>query len=323
MKTFKSQIKRVSSLFIILFVSISIQSCKSDKKETKNNETAIDSENVIEIITEDMEFQMQDTIPSGWNTFRYKNLSPQTHFFLVERYPEGKSLEDAKAEVIPAFSEGMKLLNEGENEQAMTEFGKLPDWYSEVKFLGGSGLISSEKIGETTIELEPGYYLMECYVKMSNGEFHSSMGMIRDFVVSTENSGNQQPVAGIEIDLSSKEGIVFNDSITVGTHTFSVFYRDQTVHENFVGHDLNLVKLNQNSKVEDLEKWMNWSDPEGLIEPAPEGFTFLGGVNDMAEGSTGFFTATLEAGKYALVSEVPNTIEKKMLKTFNVSDSNK
>lgn len=317
MKTYKSPIHRL----LILVAFVCVYSCKSDKKESKTEEVAIDLENVIEIITENMEFQMPDTIPSGWNTFRYKNLSPQTHFFVVEKYPEGKTLEDAKAEVIPVFSEGMKLINEGKQEQAMAEFGKLPEWYSQVTFLGGSGLLSGETTGETTLNLEPGTYLMECYVKMSNGVFHTTMGMIRDFVVSTDDSINLPPIADIDIEISSKEGIVFNDSITAGTHTFSVLYQDQIVHENFVGHDVNLVKLDEGAQEEVLEQWMNWADPKGLIEPAPAGFTFLGGVNDLPTGGTAYFTATLEPGTYALVSEVPNTIQKNMLKTFSVTDA--
>ena len=65
---------------------------------------------------------------------------------------------------------------------------------------------------------------------------------------------------------------------------------------------------------------MNWSDPKGLIEPAPFAITFLGGVNDMPEGNTGYFTVTLEKGNYALISEVPNALSKNMLKTFVVSE---
>jgi hypothetical protein len=63
---------------------------------------------------------------------------------------------------------------------------------------------------------------------------------------------------------------------------------------------------------------MNWIDPKGLIEPAPIGFTFLGGVNDMPTGSIGYFTSTLKTGNYALIAEVPNTSTKNMLKIFNI-----
>ncbi|MCJ7465921.1 MAG: hypothetical protein MUO53_04420 [Maribacter sp.] len=323
MKTFKNYFKEFSPIALILiisFCSICLQSCKSDKKQINNNEVKIEKENVVEIITENMDFQMPDTISSGWNTFRYKNLSPQTHFFLIDKYPDGKTLKDAMTFVVPVFENGMRLINEGKSEEGFAEFGKLPEWFSEVKFLGGSGLISPNHTGETMINLKPGYYILECYVKMSNGVFHNSMGMLKELVVSDIDSGNTELKADINIDISSTDGIVFNDSIVTGKHTFSVFYKDQIVHENFVGHDINLVKLDENVSLQDLENWMNWADPKGLIEPAPTGFTFLGGVNDMPAGNIGYFTAILESGNYALISEVPNALSKNMLKLFVVSD---
>ena len=321
MRTFKKYIVKATSIGMLILVSLSflfIPSCKSDKKETQHETVKIEKENFIEIITVNMDFQMPDTIPSGWNTFRYKNLSPQTHFFLVDKYPEGMTSEDAENLVAPVFDSAMKLIMEGKTEEGYAEFGKLPEWFGEVVFVGGSGLLSPNQMGETTLNLKPGKYILECYVKMKNGVFHTSMGMTKDLVVSEKDSGNSPMMADIEINISSTDGIVFNDSISSGKHIFSVFYKDQTVHENFVGHDINLVKFNENADLKELENWMNWADPKGLIEPAPNAFTFMGGVNDMPEGNIGYFTATLEAGNYALISEVPNALSKNMLKTFVV-----
>lgn len=322
MRTFKNHIRDVISIILLLSVSstfLLIQSCKNDNKQAQPNIVKVEKENVIEIITNNMDFQMPDTIPSGWNTFRYKNLSPQTHFFLVDKYPEGKTSEDAENLVAPVFDSAMKLIMEGKTEEGYAEFAKLPEWFSEVVFVGGSGLLSPNQVGETTLNLIPGKYIIECYVKMSNGIFHTSMGMTKNLVVSEMDSGNKELMADIEINISSTDGIVFNDSISAGKHTFSVYYKDQIVHENFVGHDINLVKLNENADLKELENWMNWADPKGLIEPAPSTITFLGGVNDMPAESRGYFVATLEPGKYALISEVPETIRKNMLKTFVVS----
>ena len=169
------------------------------------------------------------------------------------------------------------------------------------------------------IYLEPGDYFMECYVKMENGIFHASMGMIEPLVVSGMNSGLDEPTADVEISISSTEGIVFNDSIGPGDHVFSVAFKDQIVHENFAGHDVNLVKMEEGADPAILEKWMNWVDPKGLIEPAPAGFTFLGGVNNMPGGNRGYFKARLEPGTYALISEVPEASKKNMLKIFTIA----
>lgn len=321
MRTFKNSIKDYISFALLLSISFAflvMQSCKTDKKQETNSTAEVEKENVIEVITRTMDFQMADTIPSGWNTFRYKNLSSQTHFFLIDKYPEGKTSADAEKFVAPVFDSAMKLIMEGKTEEGFAEFGNLPTWFSDVVFVGGTGLISPGQTAETTLDLKPGKYMIECYVKMNNGIFHTSMGMTKDLVVSGTDSGNKELKADVDISISSTEGIVFNDSIRSGKHTFSVYYKDQIAHENFVGHDINLVRLEENADLGELEKWMNWADPQGLIEPAPPAIVFLGGVNDMPEGSTAYFTATLEKGNYALLSEVPNTLSKNMLKTFVV-----
>jgi hypothetical protein len=261
---------------------------------------------------------MADTIPSGWVAFRYKNASPQTHFFLIDKYPEGINLQNVMDEVGPPFDQGMKLITEGKMDEAFAEFGKLPEWFGKAKYLGGSGLVSSNHVAQTTVKLDPGYYILECYVKMSNGVFHTSMGMMKEVIVSNTDSGNKEPKADIAIAISSTEGIVFNDSISAGKHTFSVFYKDQIVHENFLGHDVNIAKLSDLANLDDLNSWMDWSNPKGLIEPAPTGVTFMGGLNNMSAGDTGYFTVDLKPGRYVLISEVPNPASKNMLKTFTV-----
>ncbi|TDQ29724.1 hypothetical protein [Tenacibaculum caenipelagi] len=319
----KSLQKRILFSTVIVCCTLFLQSCKTDKKQTQINTTLteekVEKENVIEIITENMDFQMPDTIPSGWNTFRYFNKSPQTHFFLIDKYPEGKNSEDAKKFVAPVFDNAMKLINEGKTKEGFAEFSNLPEWFSKVVFLGGSGLLSPEKTGETTLHLKPGNYMLECYVKMSNGIFHTSMGMVKDVVVSDKNSENSKPKVDVNITISSTDGIVFKDSIFAGKRTFSVLFKDQITYETFVGHDINLVKLQHNTNLKNLENWMNWADPKGLIEPAPSDVTFLGGVNDMPTGSTGYFTAKLEKGTYALISEVPNPSAKNLFKIFKVN----
>ncbi len=319
MKTFKSSMGKLILVPILLLTGIlMLFSCKMDKKQSSNDQAEEPKENVVEIITENMDFQMVDTIPSGWNTFRYKNQSPQTHFFLVDQYPPGKTSEDAENVIAPIFDAGMKLINENKIDEAMEAFGQLPEWFSDVKFLGGTGLLSPNTTGETTLYLEPGNYILECYLKMSNGIFHTSMGMTKDLVVSEEKSGNESLQANINISISSTEGIMTKDSIVEGLQTFSVHYLDQIVHENFVGHDVNLVKLEGDANLEELENWMNWATPTGLMEPAPQGVTFLGGVNDMPAGATGYFTAKLDPGNYVLISEVPNATAKGMLRSFEI-----
>lgn len=161
---------------------------------------------------------------------------------------------------------------------------------------------------------------MECYIKMPNGMFHSSMGMLKEFVVSNEPSGLEAPAPTATITLSSSEGISAPETLAPGEHTFEVQFKDQKPFENFVGPDVNLVRVSDGSDLAILEPWMNWANPKGLITPAPKGFIFLGGFNNSPEGTIGYFTAELHPGTYALISETPLASEKGLLKTITVSE---
>ncbi|WP_298239166.1 hypothetical protein [uncultured Algibacter sp.] len=314
----------MTSKIFTLLILVLLFNCKSDKKENNNsqskNETTKEIEpDYIEVTTRSMEFICPDTIPSGWNTFKYYNLSNETHFFLMDKYPEGKTIDDTIKEVGPPFADGMALINEGKSEEGFAEFNKLPAWFFEVIFSGGSGLIAPKNTSITTIKLDPGYYIMECYVKMPNGEFHTLMGMAKPIIVTEEDSDNKPPKADIDIVISKEEGIIYSGNLTKGEHIFSVHFKDQSPHEHFIGHDVNLVKLSNDVDLEKLEAWMNWSTPFGLKTPVPNGVTFLGGVNESPAGSTGYFKATLTSGKYAFISEVPKSKEKGMFKTFSIT----
>ena len=319
-KTMKS-INYLSVLLLSTCILLCL-SCKSEKDNEDKKDLKIEKQEqkdeVIEIVTNVMDFVTKDTVPSGWNTFKYINKSNEPHFILFDDYPEDKGAEDAQAEVGPAFDKGMKLINEGKMEEAMQAFGELPEWFGEIVFTGGSGLISPGEENTFTLKLRPGNYIIECYVKMANGVFHTSMGMTKEIWVENKDSGLKPPNANVNLTISSTEGITYNGDIKSGKTIFQVDYKDQIVHENFVGHDINLVRLNENANLDNLEAWMNWATPTGLMTPAPQGITFMGGTNDAPAGSTQYFEVDLSPGNYAFISEVPNSKAKGMLKTFKV-----
>lgn len=314
------------STFTVIFtilLTMALYTCKKNKNDYKEEifiEPQKEMSHEIEIVTNSMDFQSVDTILSGWNTFKYMNKSTQVHFFLLDKYPEGKRLEHTIKEIGPPFDKGMEFIIQGKMDEAMVEFGKLPEWFGDIVFTGGSGLVSPKETSLTTVKLDPGLYIMECYVKMADGKFHTSMGMAKEMFVADKDSGNLPPKPDINITISSTEGINYNENIIKGEHIIAVHYKDQTVHENFVGHDVNLVKLNTNANLENLESWMNWATPTGLMDPVPEGVTFLGGTNDSPAGSTQYFKVNLVPGNYAFISEVPNALKKGMLKTFTISE---
>ncbi|CAL67942.1 secreted protein [Christiangramia forsetii KT0803] len=315
--------------FLILSMSIAIISCKSDTKEKPEQPGKTDieegsksksksSNEVISIITNAMEFNTKERWKSGWKTIKYKNNSNETHFILFDKYPEGKNLEDTKKEIVPPFQEGMDFINAGEFEKVGEAFGKLPEWFQEVEYKGGVGLISAKSTAQSTIYLDPGTYIIECYVKMANGVFHSTEGMNKQIEVTKADSSKLDIKADYVINIDVNNGIVFNEMVSAGEKTFKVKFGEQKVHENYVMSDVHLVWIDEGADISKLNSWMNWADPKGLQTPSPEGFKFLGGMQEMNQGGTGYFTVNIRSGNYALIAEVPDPQSKGLLKTFTV-----
>jgi hypothetical protein len=261
-------------------------------------------------------------IPSGWTTFQFVNETHAVHFVVLEKMPvvdgEQKTVEDSKAEVVPVFQNVMDDINE-KNPSFPDAGFQLPEWYSNVVFVGGPGLTSPETTSRTTVNLDPGTYVVECYVKTEDGVFHSTEDMIEGLTVTESTNGAEPPQSSLQLGISSNNGISVDGEITEpGAHTIAVDFDDQTAYAHFLGHDVHLVRLSDDADMEELATWMNWAAPGGLAEPTPSGVEFMGGAQDMPGGSTTYMSANLESGDYAWVAEVPNPDEKGMLKTFTV-----
>ena len=323
-------LKRCSPFLIILLIPAFLLSCKNEPKskevsynsELKSSQDKSGNEvaDLINIRTENMDIIMPDTLQSGWNTFKYSNDSDMVHLILADKLPivDGEQIgaEDLETEVGPVFQKGMDLIIQGKQEEGFAEFGKFPKWIGEIKYTGGIGLLSAGETSRVTFKLEPGLYRFECYVK-TGGQFHTSMGMYKEVVVTDQESSTTPPSSDITVNLSSDNGIEIIGEIESGPQIVEVNFKDQKVHEHMLGHDLNLVKIDENTEIQELEKWMNWIEPKGL-ETSTEPAVFLGGIQDMPEGNKAYVNFNLKPGKYAFIAEVPEASKKNMLKVFTV-----
>lgn len=179
-------------------------------------------------------------------------------------------------------------------------------------------ITSPHTVSESTIYMHPGVYVMECYVRMPNGMAHAFMGMVKEFIVKEETNNQKIPSSDFEISISSEKGISFVDSLKFGDYTLSVNFEDQEQYETMLGHDINLVKLENEQLLDSLNNWINAANIKAFRTPTPKGLTFLGGVEDLPAGSKGYFNVSLTQGKYVLISEIPNAIQRKMYKPFKV-----
>lgn len=270
--------------------------------------------NLLEISAEDYAFQAPSEIASGWTTIRFSNEGEEHHFVFLSRLPEGKNIHQYETELSAKFNDVWYAIRDDGlgMEDAMGMLGEsLPEWFGALEFPGGPGLIAPGLTSETTLNLEPGNYVMECYMKTEDGEFHYMEGMVRPLVVTENRSDGTAPEADIRVTLSNFEMGVEGD-LTPGTHTVAVHVAENP--EEGFGHSAHLARLDSEAAVNRVVEWMNAFALNGLRAPAP--VQFIGGMHGMPAGDTGYTTVTLEPGSYLWISEA--TAHQGVFKEFTV-----
>ena len=270
-------------------------------------------------------------VASGWTTFELDNRTEHTHFAYLARLPQAAIDAAGEQDLLQFYIEqvtepfqGFMDLLLGKDPRHPIVF---PEWFADVLPSGGPGLTSGGRTATTTVNPDPGEYIMECYVKNDEGEFHSYLGMINHLTVTEERSDAPEPEPTLELSVSTG-GFDVDTDVRPGRHTVAVTFEDQTVYDNLIGHDVHLVRFDHGTTADEVNSWMNWMDPGGLASDGTEPGTFLGGVDtittpDLLAGTaseTAYAHVTLKPGDYAWVAEVPDPASKDLLTEFSVPD---
>jgi hypothetical protein len=294
--------KKLIYLSAIILVTIFLSSCKP--KEDKN---------IVTVTAKDFSFESVNEISSGWTTFKFKNEGHAEHFFLLNHLPDSISFNMYLEQVSRPFDVVFDSLKAGMSKSdAINLLVKLvPSWYfTSVKAMGGSGIVAAGKTSQTTLSLIPGTYSMECYIK-EKGIFHTSLGMIKAITVIGETSDLIPPEANVDINLTNSS-IATEGEVEAGMNTIAVHFKEHA--EAGLGNDIHLIRMNDDTDIDEVLRWMDWTNITGLEPPAPA--EFFGGTQEMPIGYTSYFTVDLEPGKYAFITE--SMLVPGMAKTFTV-----
>ncbi|MCW8107846.1 hypothetical protein OPS25_04960 [Alteromonas ponticola] len=262
-----------------------------------------DNQQVIKVVTTEYAIEAPDEMKMGWVQFEFTNKGDQVHFVAMYKLVDGKNIEDQKREVVPAFGTLMEGLRSGElRKKDIGSFleKNIPEWGLKMTWVGGAGLLSPGRTTHATFKLdEPGTYLLECYVKAPDGQWHTLMGMLKQVIVSNQIAQTREPSPDWEVTLTDS-GLNAPAKVKSGKHTIKVNFAAKA--PGFMPYDINLAKLSPDTNLEKVFLWMDWTNIGGLRAPAP--VEFLGGVEHMNAGKHGYIMVNLEAGRYLWVSEV-------------------
>ena len=308
------------STIAMIILTVFYTSCKPENKkqatEQKEVDTSVfrsDTENIVKVVAKDFKFHVDDEIRSGWTTFQFENKGHAVHFFLFNRLPDTIPYSLYHEKVSMPFQIVFDSIKTGTTKaDAGAMLGEMiPAWYfAGVKSMGGTGFIEGGNNTQITVNIEPGTYVMECYIK-EKGVFHTTLGMMKEVKVLDETTKMKAPISNIELTLSNHE-ITSEGNLEAGKNTVAVHFKEHP--EIGLGNDVHLIKLTENTDMDKVISWLDWMNVEGLEPPSP--VEFLGGVQEMPVGYTAYFTVDIEPGNYAWISESYGAVG--MVKKFKV-----
>jgi len=274
---------------------------RPETPEASASEAAPAASELVTIEATDYAFTAPPTFPSGWVKLRFVNAAAEPHFLLLWKLPEGHTFDEWASGVSGPFFERYREYRAGSlTQQEMFDeiVAALPEWFGEARRAGGPGFTAAGRTSETWVHLEPGDYVMECYIRGAEEthRFHGDLGMLRPLIVTEASTAAKPPEPDIEITLSSFEMKVAGD-LTAGDHVVKAVVTDTP--QGLIQHNVHLARLDGDADVESIAAWLDWVD--GMLPPAPA--QFIAGAGQLPSGGESYFTVQLESGRYLWISE--------------------
>jgi hypothetical protein len=107
---------------------------------------------------------LPETIEGGWTSLEFTNTGREWHEFALAKLGEGKTIADVQ-----------RYLADPKSQQQPP-----PDW---VQIRAGIPTLDAGENASLTEQLEPGRYVLLCFLDAPDGKTHIEHGMLREFVV--------------------------------------------------------------------------------------------------------------------------------------------
>lgn len=206
-----------------------------------------DAPPTVDVVAEEYEFTAPDTVRAGWTSLRLHNQGSEDHLFTFLRLPDGVTYEDFEREVLAPLDSVWSLVQDGTIEESAvgtTLRPLLPDWYSELIQPGGVSLTAPGRSATTTMRLEPGVHVLECYVLTSDEEYHLLEGMSHRIEVVPPSNGAEPPTADHDLKLSDLE-LTGVTALSPGEHTFAFHFVEDP--EELPWQHVHLARLDEDT----------------------------------------------------------------------------
>lgn len=226
--------------------------------------------NVVTITAHDYRFDAPASIPAGLTTIRLVSEGKELHHVAFVKLEDGKTVQDFAA--------------------ALRNPGPPPAWMVEM---GGVNPPRPGGTAEETQRLEPGNYMLACFVPGPDGKPHVAKGMMRAITV-TPAAGPEAPDPTPDVVLTLTDyTFTLSHPLTAGKHVIRI---DNAGKQH---HELVLARLAPGKTSQDLAKWVDKMQGPPPGEP-------LGGITAIQPGEHGYITVDLTPGDYGFLCFLPD-----------------
>jgi hypothetical protein len=223
----------------------------------------------VTIHAQDFAYVAPDSIPAGYVAFTLVNDGPGIHHTTIVRLDSGKTASDLVT--------------------ALGHPGPMPIWAVAV---GGANAPAPGDTTNATLSLDPGSYVMLCFVDVPGGVPHFMKGMFHPFTVTRSAAITRAPTADDSVTLV-EYAFHLSKPLTTGRHTFAI------TNTGTQPHELEFIKLAPGKTANDVLAWLN--KPVGPPPGEP-----LGGTSFEVPGRTTYYTADFGPGDYMVACFVPD-----------------
>jgi uncharacterized cupredoxin-like copper-binding protein len=225
---------------------------------------------IIELQASDFAFEAPENLTAGLNTIRLTNMGQEPHHAQLLRLNDGVTFD----QLMSTFQQ------EGEGALRL------------VSLAGGAGAIDPSGTSEVTLDLQPGTYVLACFIAGADGVPHLAKGMLKPLVVNAGNTGQAAPE--VQGTFTARDfAFDMPETLPAGKATFKVVNNGPQFHE------LNILKIAPGKAAEDVLIWAQ--NPTG----APP-FQAVGGMNGLGPDGVGYMTVDLQPGTYLAICNIPD-----------------
>jgi hypothetical protein len=248
---------------------------------------------VVSFDATEYSYTLPDTLSAGQVTLSMRNVGKEAHHAQLLKLNTGVTIDQFTSAL--QQGEGLAL--------------------ALVSFTGGPGALDpGPNSEEVTLDLQPGTYVVVCFIAGTDGIPHVGKGMLKPLQVTPAASGTAAtpPNAPVTVTLRDFAFDTPADPLPSGRNTWRINNAGPQPHE------IQVARLGAGKTIDDILSFFS-TPPSG-----PPAFQSVGGFQGVDANGSGWLTLDLPAGDYGFYCAIPdpNTgkrhLEEGMLKHITV-----